>query len=165
MLFAVVILSKYCLTPHWTEWLLIAWTASLIFEEIRQILHEPGSSKVTTWWSDLYNKFDFIGYLLFILGFSIKFYAAVDQYGLKILTVKNNAIENCPLNLDGEFRIAHFIYCFSFITLMIRMLNFYSNSRNLGPKVIMITRMFMDMVQFLALLIIFILAYGIATQA
>ena len=45
------------------------------------------------------------------------------------------------------------------------MLNFYSNSRNLGPKVIMITRMFMDMVQFLALLIIFILAYGIATQA
>ena len=104
-LFAAVILSFYCQTPHWTEWTLIAWlwvfiiisfknkfeyksignleisekiffkTASLIFEEIRQVLHEPGSSKVTTWWSDLYNKFDFFGYILFIIAFALKFYS------------------------------------------------------------------------------------------
>ena len=94
---------------------------------------------------------------------SHNFYPSID--GTSALISQIPDIENCPLNLDGEFRIAHFIYSFSFIILMLRMLNFYSNSRNLGPKVIMITRMFMDMVQFLALLIIFVLAYGIATQA
>lgn len=156
MFFATVIVAKFCIRPHWTEWVLIGWTGTLIFEEIRQILHEPGSTKIKTWWRDLYNKFDFLGYIIFIIGIVLKF------------TTYNSAVsddENCPLSFDDDiFFIAHIFYCLSFIVLMIRMMSFYSNSRRLGPKVLMVTRMFMDMVQFLALLIIFILAYGIATQ-
>jgi hypothetical protein len=66
--FANVITANFCNNPHWTEWVVITWTATLIFEEIRQILHESGKTPVAAWWKDLYNKFDFFGYALFIIG-------------------------------------------------------------------------------------------------
>ena len=65
---------------------------------------------------------------------------------------------------DYTLFIAHILYSLAFIALMSRTMDFYSNSRRLGPKVLMVTKMFRDMIQFLFLLAIFILAYGIASQ-
>lgn len=35
--FAAVILSRFCYDPHWLEWVLIAWTGTLVIEEARQV--------------------------------------------------------------------------------------------------------------------------------
>ena len=60
----------------------------------------------------------------------------------------------------------HIMLLFSaFIFMMLRTMSFYSVSRRLGPKVLIIKRMFADMIQFLFLMVIFLAAYGVATQA
>jgi len=90
--------AKFCVQPHWTEWVLIGWTATLIFEEVRQILHEPGSTKIKTWWGDLYNKMDFLGYSLFIVGIGLKM-TAYDR------NVSQDSPLNCPLVFEEKVKI------------------------------------------------------------
>lgn len=163
-LFGFVITAKFCIQPHWTECLLIFWTVTLIFEEIRQILQEPGTQKLRSWWSDLYNNFDFLGYILFMAGIVLKimtYFKVKAEGGHDIIEPEHH----CPLVFDNNYLYAsHILYCLSFITLTIRIMDFYSNSRRLGPKVLMVTSMFMDMIQFLAIMVIFVLSYGIAVQ-
>ena len=56
-------------------------------------------------------------------------------------------------------------YSLSFVILMVRSISFLAISRRLGPKVLMLAKMFNDMVGFLLLAIVVLAAYGISTQA
>lgn len=47
-----------------------AWTITLVLDEIRQILKPKGTLKdrLSIWWSDIWNKFDCFGFLIFVLS-------------------------------------------------------------------------------------------------
>ena len=44
--FAYVITANFCYHPAWQEYVVIVWIVSLIFEELRQVLHESGGLQV-----------------------------------------------------------------------------------------------------------------------
>ena len=161
LLFAYVLTMEFCTLPFAAEWGLIAWTATLIIEECRQIWVHSGtwSNRVDRWWSDLWNKMDFFGYLLFVAGTCTKF-ASFDgscRY--------DSSDECCSLTLTRELRVAQILYSISFVILMVRIMNFYLVTKNLGPKIIMIQHMLTDFMFFILLLVILLFAYGTTAQA
>ena len=103
---------------------------------------------------------DAAGLFVFVIGIILRFidYERFQNEGTGSL---------CPMTFDQEetIRAAHMCYCISFSILMIRSINFFAISRRLGPKVLMLAKMFNDMAQFLLLMVVFLAAYGIATQA
>ena len=143
-IFASVVLSRFCYNPHWLELVLIAWTGTLLIEEARQvslfslerhiqflfkIYYEPGKKdKLKTWFSDLYNKMDALGYVSFFTGVGLKF----SDERSSLFSPDDD--ENCPLRTDGYFFQGHILYSISFIILCLRTMNFYSISRRLGPR-------------------------------
>ncbi|CAH2284838.1 TRPM8 [Pelobates cultripes] len=56
------------------------------------------------------------------------------------------------------------IFCLVYIIFTIRLIHIFIVSRNLGPKIIMLKRMLVDVYFFLFLIAVWILAFGVARQ-
>ncbi|XP_048583807.1 transient receptor potential cation channel subfamily M member 7 isoform X3 [Nematostella vectensis] len=65
----------------------------------------------------------------------------------------------------GTLRIGHLVYSLDIMLWIIRLLDIFSVSKDLGPYVVMIGRMTIDMMYFLVIMVVFLLAYGVAQQA
>ena len=61
--------------------------------------------------------------------------------------------------------VAKIIYSIDIVAFIIRMLQIFSVNRQLGPKVVMIRKMLTDLGYFVVILIVFIICYGVASQA
>ena len=61
--------------------------------------------------------------------------------------------------------IGHVIYSLDIMLWIIRLLDIFSVSKHFGPYVVMIGRMTFDMLYFLVIMVVFLLAYGVAQQA
>jgi transient receptor potential cation channel subfamily M protein 2 len=68
-------------------------------------------------------------------------------------------------NSDSIMRVAKIIFAINVIQLYLRLLRVYAVNSTLGPKLIMLRKMSSDMFTFLAFLAVFLVSYGIATQA
>ena len=76
----------------------------------------------------------------------------------------------CDVDCDGQevnrvMYFSHAIYCISFILYSIRLLHVFQMSKHLGPKLIMIRKMTADIIYLMAVLSVFMLWYGIVSQA
>ncbi|XP_071321114.1 transient receptor potential cation channel subfamily M member 2 [Trachinotus anak] len=142
-LFAVVLMIDFQVTPSAGEVLLYIWLISLVCEEVRQLFHDPDGfgfrKKARMYINDLWNILDVLSILLFIIGLAFRLTSQLFYAG-KILL------------------------CIDFVVFCLRLMAIFTISRTLGPKIIIVRRMMMDMFFFMFLLSIWVVAYGVAKQ-
>ncbi|XP_069388931.1 transient receptor potential cation channel subfamily M member 2 isoform X2 [Paralichthys olivaceus] len=142
-LFAVVLMIDFQDTPSVAEVLLYIWLMSLVCEEIRQLFHDPDGfgfrKKAKMYIDDLWNILDVLSALLFIFGLAFR--------------------------LTSElFYAGKILLCIDFVVFCLRLMAIFTISRTLGPKIIIVRRMMMDLFFFMFLLSIWVVAYGVAKQ-
>ncbi|KAE8299410.1 hypothetical protein D5F01_LYC01805 [Larimichthys crocea] len=129
--------------PSGSEVLLYIWLASLVCEEIRQLFHDPDGfgfkKKAQMYINDLWNILDVLSIGIFIVGLVFRL-TTVLFYAGKILL------------------------CIDFVVFCLRLMAIFTISRTLGPKIIIVKRMMMDLFFFMFLLSIWVVAYGVAKQ-
>uniref|UniRef100_A0A667XU13 Transient receptor potential cation channel, subfamily M, member 2 n=1 Tax=Myripristis murdjan TaxID=586833 RepID=A0A667XU13_9TELE len=143
-LFAVVLMIDFQATPSAGELLLYIWLISLVCEEVRQLFHDPDGfgcrKKARMYINDLWNILDVLSILIFIVGLA------------------------CRLPACWLFYAGKVILCVDFVVFCLRLMAIFTISRTLGPKIIIVRRMMMDMFFFMFLLSIWVVAYGVAKQ-
>ncbi|XP_053482029.1 transient receptor potential cation channel subfamily M member 2 [Ictalurus furcatus] len=145
-LYALVLITDFQPTPSWKELLLYVWLASLMFEEVRQLFYDFNGftlwKKMNMYIKDSWNILDMLSILLFITGLVCRLQAS-----------------------STVFYVGKIILCIDFIIFSLRLMAIFTISKILGPKIIIVRRMMMDMFFFLFLLSIWVVAYGVATQS
>lgn len=142
-LFSYLILIRQEEVPSIIEILVIVFVCTLCCEEIRQILHsEPPTlmDKLQDWASSKWNILDGFAMISFFVGLGLRLHPTTRSAG-------------------------HVVYSLDVMLWIIRLLDIFTVSKHLGPYVVMIGRMTRDMLYFLVIMVIFLLAYGVAQQA
>ncbi|XP_075117251.1 transient receptor potential cation channel subfamily M member 2-like [Leptodactylus fuscus] len=144
-LFAYVLMMDFQTSPSWKEYLLYAWVFTLLCEELRQLLYDPDQSgfvfNFVQYITQFWNQVDTVALLLFIVGLICRLVSPDTVYLGRVF-----------LSLD------FMIFCIGFMHIFIV-------SKVLGPKIIILRRMVLDIFFFLFLLAIWIVSYGVANQA
>ncbi|XP_061143606.1 transient receptor potential cation channel subfamily M member 2 isoform X3 [Syngnathus typhle] len=142
-LFAIVLMMDFQTTPSPAEILLYVWLFSVVTEEVRQFIYDPDGfgfhKKARMYFRELWNILDVLSIILFIIGLVFR------------LTTK-------------LFYAGKVVLCLDFVVFCLRLMAIFSISRTLGPKIIIVRRMMMDMFFFMFLLSIWVVAYGVAKQ-
>ncbi|XP_070541122.1 transient receptor potential cation channel subfamily M member-like 2 isoform X2 [Ptychodera flava] len=126
--------------------LLHVWVLTLLLEELRQVIiprdeYESFGQRFRAWLSTFWNWMDLIALLLTLAAFLIRF----------------NTLRE-PWTYDVS-RNLYAIACTIFWILILRM---YQSNKTLGPFLIMIREMIWALFWFLLVLIVFVIAFGIA---
>ncbi|XP_028993467.1 transient receptor potential cation channel subfamily M member 2 isoform X2 [Betta splendens] len=142
-LFAVVVMIDFQDVPSPGEILLYIWLLSLVFEEVRQLFHDPDGfgfrKKAKMYINDLWNTLDVLSIILFIIGLVFRL-------------------------IPKLFYAGKILLCVDFVVFCLRLMAIFTISRTLGPKIIIVKRMVMDLFFFMFLLSIWVVAYGVAKQ-
>ncbi|XP_041934390.1 transient receptor potential cation channel subfamily M member 2-like [Alosa sapidissima] len=142
-LFSIVLMIDFQSTPSWREWLLYVWVTSLVFEEVRQLFDDPDGfgfrKNARMYMNDRWNILDMASILLFIAGLACRW-------------------------ISSAFYAGKVIFCIDFIIFSLRLMAIFTISRTLGPKIIIVKRMMMDLFFFMIMLSIWVVAYGVAKQ-
>ena len=123
----------------------------MVIDEIRQIFKPKGTLKdrLSIWWSDIWNKFDCFGFLLFVLSIIYRLILITQgriqsflkvwhliflNFRLKSETYLDETAsdcwiqgtpECCPLTVDINFQWFQILYSCSYIVFTLRFFNFY----------------------------------------
>uniref|UniRef100_A0A669B4B8 Transient receptor potential cation channel, subfamily M, member 2 n=1 Tax=Oreochromis niloticus TaxID=8128 RepID=A0A669B4B8_ORENI len=142
-LFAVVLMIDFQSTPSAGELLLYIWLLSVVCEEVRQLFHDPDGfgfrKKAKMYINEFWNILDVLSIILFLIGLVFR------------LTTE-------------LFYLGKIILCIDFVVFCLRLMAIFTISRTLGPKIIIVRKMMMDMFFFMFLLSIWVVAYGVAKQ-
>lgn len=148
LLFSYIVLTSFNKEITIPELVLCGWVGTLCMEEIRQVLMEENATlrlKLAFYFKDWWNILDATTLVLFYVGFCLKW-------------LKSSLCQSC-------FEASHVVLSVNLTLFYFRILHIFSIHKNLGPKLVMIGKMMMDLFSFLIILVVFILAYGSATHA
>ncbi|XP_066234344.1 transient receptor potential cation channel subfamily M member 5 [Saccopteryx leptura] len=153
MYFAFLFLFTYVLLvdfqppprgPSGPEVTLYFWVFTLVLEEIRQGYFTDEDThlmkKFTLYVEDNWNKCDMVAISLFIVGVTCRMLPAVFEAGRTVLAI-------------------------DFMVFTLRLIHIFAIHKQLGPKIIIVERMMKDVFFFLFFLSVWLVAYGVATQA
>ncbi|XP_029016490.1 transient receptor potential cation channel subfamily M member 3 isoform X8 [Betta splendens] len=144
MLFNYIVLVKMDLWPSPQEWIVIAYIFTNGIEKMREILmSEPGKllQKVKVWLQEYWNITDLMAILIFSVGMVLR-------------------LQEPPLMSYGRV-----IYCVNIIYWYIRLLDIFGVNKYLGPYVMMIGKMMIDMMYFVIIMLVVLMSFGVARQA
>ncbi|XP_077377004.1 transient receptor potential cation channel subfamily M member 3 isoform X7 [Festucalex cinctus] len=144
MLFNYIVLVKMELWPSPQEWIVIAYIFTNGIEKMREILmSEPGKllQKVKVWLQEYWNITDLMAILIFSVGMVLR-------------------LQEPPLMSYGRV-----IYCVNIIYWYIRLLDIFGVNKYLGPYVMMIGKMMIDMMYFVIIMLVVLMSFGVARQA
>ncbi|XP_055055069.2 transient receptor potential cation channel subfamily M member 3 isoform X4 [Misgurnus anguillicaudatus] len=144
MLFNYIVLVKMDLWPSPQEWIVIAYIFTNGIEKMREILmSEPGKllQKVKVWLQEYWNVTDLMAILIFSIGMVLR-------------------LQEPPLMSYGRV-----IYCVNIIYWYIRLLDIFGVNKYLGPYVMMIGKMMIDMMYFVIIMLVVLMSFGVARQA
>uniref|UniRef100_A0A8C6V0F3 Transient receptor potential cation channel, subfamily M, member 3 n=1 Tax=Neogobius melanostomus TaxID=47308 RepID=A0A8C6V0F3_9GOBI len=144
MLFNYIVLVKMDLWPSHQEWVVIAYIFTNGIEKMREILmSEPGKllQKVKVWLQEYWNITDLMAILIFSVGMVLR-------------------LQEPPLMSYGRV-----IYCVNIIYWYIRLLDIFGVNKYLGPYVMMIGKMMIDMMYFVIIMLVVLMSFGVARQA
>ncbi|XP_038162514.1 transient receptor potential cation channel subfamily M member 1-like isoform X2 [Cyprinodon tularosa] len=144
MLYNYIILVKMERWPSLQEWIVISYIITLGLEKVRQILmSEPGKlkQKISVWLEDYWNITDLVAITLFILGLLLR------------------------LQSEPSMGYGRVIYCVDIIFWYIRVLDIFGVNKYLGPYVMMIGKMMIDMLYFVVIMLVVLMSFGVARQA
>ncbi|XP_061577797.1 transient receptor potential cation channel subfamily M member 1-like isoform X2 [Cololabis saira] len=139
-----IILVKMERWPSLQEWSVIAYILTLGTEKVRQILmSEPGKlkQKISVWMEDYWNITDLVAIATFLLAVMLRLQ---------------------PEPYMGYGRV---IYCIDIIFWYIRVLDIFGVNKYLGPYVMMIGKMMIDMMYFVVIMLVVLMSFGVARQA
>ncbi|CAD7669920.1 unnamed protein product [Nyctereutes procyonoides] len=153
MYFAFLFLFTYVLLvdfrpppqgPSGPEVTLYFWVFTLVLEEIRQGFFTNEDThlvkKFTLYVEDNWNKCDMVAIFLFIVGVTCRMVPSVFEAGRTVLAV-------------------------DFMVFTLRLIHIFAIHKQLGPKIIIVERMMKDVFFFLFFLSVWLVAYGVTTQA
>uniref|UniRef100_A0A674AGT6 Transient receptor potential cation channel, subfamily M, member 1a n=1 Tax=Salmo trutta TaxID=8032 RepID=A0A674AGT6_SALTR len=143
-LYNYIILVKMERWPSLQEWIVISYIITLGMEKVRQILmSEPGKlkQKINVWAEEYWNITDAAAIFTFLLGLMLR-------------------LQNEPL-----LGIGRVIYCVDIIFWYIRVLDIFGVNKYLGPYVMMIGKMMVDMLYFVVIMLVVLMSFGVARQA
>eukprot|EP00051_Salpingoeca_urceolata_P029602 m.7037 g.7037 ORF g.7037 m.7037 type:complete len:1470 (+) comp2797_c0_seq1:203-4612(+) len=144
--FALLLLHSYVLLDEYgdslsvLEFVLLIWFSSMFLEEFRQGIVNGARDH----FSDVWNDLDATIILLYFCGFAARI-------------TNTEGTEN--LVYSKTFGAINTLF------LWLRLARYYAVSETLGPKLLMMQRMAGDVSTFLGLLAVFLISFGIATQA
>ncbi|XP_035868826.1 transient receptor potential cation channel subfamily M member 1 isoform X5 [Phyllostomus discolor] len=144
LLFNYVILVRMDRWPCLQEWVVIAYIVTLALEKIREILmSEPGklSQKIKVWLQEYWNITDLVAISVFMIGAVLR-------------------LQKQPYMGYGRV-----IYCVDIIFWYIRVLDIFGVNKYLGPYVMMIGKMMIDMLYFVVIMLVVLMSFGVARQA
>ncbi|XP_022255565.1 transient receptor potential cation channel trpm-like [Limulus polyphemus] len=152
-LFSYVILFEFHETAGFFELVLHVWALTLVLEEVREIVTYPSERKLhklRDWFQEYFwNKVDAACIVLSLVGVLLRTTQQVIGSHYFLLQVDD----------------VHLVMTISCALFYIRLFKCYMVSFHLGPKLVIIKRMLVEVVLFLLILLIFILSYGVASQA
>ncbi|KAG5214517.1 hypothetical protein JEQ12_000093 [Ovis aries] len=137
LLFAYVLLMDFHSVPHAPELVLYALVFVLFCDEVRQWCVNG-----VNYFTDLWNVMDSLGLFYFIAGIVFRLH---------------------PSNKTSLYS-GRVIFCLDYIIFTLRLIHIFTVSRNLGPKIIMLQRMLIDVFFFLFLFAVWMVAFGVARQ-
>ncbi|KFR11282.1 Transient receptor potential cation channel subfamily M member 5, partial [Opisthocomus hoazin] len=130
--------------PSATELILYFWVFTLVLEEIRQSFYTDEDTnlikKFKLYVEDNWNKCDMVTIFLFIIGVTCRMLNSTFQAGRTILAI-------------------------DFMVFTLRLIHIFAIHKQLGPKIIIVERMMKDVFFFLFFLSVWLIAYGVTTQA
>ncbi|XP_071975853.1 transient receptor potential cation channel subfamily M member 8 isoform X2 [Engystomops pustulosus] len=137
LLFAYVLLMDFQRSPNGLEITVYVLVFILFCDEIRQ-MYMSG----VKYFTDLWNIMDILAILYFISGivFRMRSHSPSSLYTGRV------------------------IFCLDYIIFTVRLIHIFTVSRNLGPKIIMLQRMLIDVFFFLFLFAVWVIAFGVARQ-
>ncbi|XP_036211649.1 transient receptor potential cation channel subfamily M member 1 isoform X4 [Myotis myotis] len=144
LLFNYIILVRMERWPCLQEWVVIAYIVTLALEKVREILmSEPGklSQKVKVWLQEYWNITDLVAIAVFLVGAVLR-------------------LQKQPYMGYGRV-----IYCVDIIFWYIRVLDIFGVNKYLGPYVMMIGKMMVDMLYFVVIMLVVLMSFGVARQA
>ncbi|XP_030620993.1 transient receptor potential cation channel subfamily M member 1a [Chanos chanos] len=144
MLYNYIILVKMERWPSLQEWIVISYIITLGLEKVRQILmSEPGKlrQKINVWLEEYWNITDLVAITVFLMGLLLR-------------------LQNEPYMGYGRV-----IYCVDIIFWYIRVLDIFGVNKYLGPYVMMIGKMMIDMLYFVVIMLVVLMSFGVARQA
>ncbi|XP_057173204.1 transient receptor potential cation channel subfamily M member 5 [Ursus arctos] len=153
MYFAFLFLFAYVLLvdfrpppqgPSGAEVTLYFWVFTLVLEEIRQGFFRDEDThlvkKFALYVEDNWNKCDMTAIFLFVVGVTCRMEPSVFEAGRTVLAV-------------------------DFMVFTLRLIHIFAIHKQLGPKIIIVERMMKDVFFFLFFLSVWLVAYGVTTQA
>ncbi|XP_066299055.1 transient receptor potential cation channel subfamily M member 2-like [Branchiostoma lanceolatum] len=146
MLFSLFLLTDLLndiISP--SEWFLAAVMGVQLLDEIRQIVSQDARSwlrKLQVWQSDVWNRMDAAILVTFFLAFGL----------------------HCGLG-GGGMAAVKVVYSCALILAFYRPLQMFYVHEKIGPKIIMIREMLQDLLIFLSLMVVFVLAFGVVRLA
>ncbi|KAM6459127.1 transient receptor potential cation channel subfamily M member 5 [Liasis olivaceus] len=130
--------------PSVQENVLYFWVFTLVLEEIRQSFFTDGGmnliKKFKLYVEDNWNKCDVLAISLFIIGITCRMFNSTFHDGRTVLAI-------------------------DFMVFTLRLIHIFAIHKQLGPKIIIVERMMKDVFFFLFFLSVWLIAYGVATQA
>ncbi|XP_066523255.1 transient receptor potential cation channel subfamily M member 1-like [Hoplias malabaricus] len=144
MLYNYIVLVKMERWPSKQEWIVISYILTLGLEKVRQILmSEPGKlrQKISVWLEEYWNITDLVAISMFLFGVLLRLQ---------------------PEPYMGYGRV---IYCVDIIFWYIRVLDIFGVNKYLGPYVMMIGKMMIDMLYFVVIMLVVLMSFGVARQA
>uniref|UniRef100_A0A8C1W1K3 Transient receptor potential cation channel, subfamily M, member 1a n=1 Tax=Cyprinus carpio TaxID=7962 RepID=A0A8C1W1K3_CYPCA len=144
LLYNYIILVKMERWPSLQEWIVISYIITLGLEKVRQILmSEPGKlkQKINVWLEEYWNITDLAAITMFLMGLLLR-------------------LQNEPYMGYGRV-----IYCVDIIFWYIRVLDIFGVNKYLGPYVMMIGKMMIDMLYFVVIMLVVLMSFGVARQA
>uniref|UniRef100_A0A8C3TJJ2 Transient receptor potential cation channel subfamily M member 5 n=1 Tax=Catharus ustulatus TaxID=91951 RepID=A0A8C3TJJ2_CATUS len=130
--------------PSVKEIVLYFWVFTLVLEEIRQSFYTDEDTNLTKkfklYVEDNWNKCDMVAIYLFIIGVTCRMLNSTFQAGRTILAI-------------------------DFMVFTLRLIHIFAIHKQLGPKIIIVERMMKDVFFFLFFLSVWLIAYGVTTQA
>ncbi|KAF3832961.1 hypothetical protein F7725_026626 [Dissostichus mawsoni] len=132
------------LGPGAPEIMLYFWVFTLVLEEIRQSFFTDEEmnilKKFKLYVEDNWNKSDMVAISLFVVGVSCRMAKNTYEAGRTVLAI-------------------------DFMVFTLRLIHIFAIYKQLGPKIIIVERMIKDVFFFLFFLSVWMIAYGVATQA
>ncbi|KAG5273242.1 hypothetical protein AALO_G00149220 [Alosa alosa] len=144
MLYNYIILVKMERWPCLQEWIVISYIITLGLEKVRQILmSEPGKlkQKINVWLEDYWNVTDLFAISTFLIGLLMR------------------------LQSEPYLGYGRVVYCVDIIFWYIRVLDIFGVNKYLGPYVMMIGKMMIDMLYFVVIMLVVLMSFGVARQA
>ncbi|NXN14320.1 TRPM5 protein, partial [Indicator maculatus] len=130
--------------PSAKEIILYFWVFTLVLEEIRQSFYTDEDTnlvkKFKLYVEDNWNKCDMVTIFLFIIGVTCRMLESTFQAGRTVLAI-------------------------DFMVFTLRLIHIFAIHKQLGPKIIIVERMMKDVFFFLFFLSVWLIAYGVTTQA
>uniref|UniRef100_A0AAY4EPM1 Transient receptor potential cation channel subfamily M member 5 n=1 Tax=Denticeps clupeoides TaxID=299321 RepID=A0AAY4EPM1_9TELE len=154
MYFAFLVLFTYVLLldfrppppkgPSIAELILYFWVFTLVLEELRQSFFTDEDTKILKkfklYVEDNWNKCDMVAISLFVVGVSCRM-------------------------IDSTYEAGRTVLALDFMVFTLRLIHIFAIHKQLGPKIIIVERMMKDVFFFLFFLSVWLIAYGVATQA